>query len=754
MNGTPMPEPSLDPREHRIAALEAALAKAERINRVLIDRVERSTDLQGNAFSLFETAITLEGKVRDRTADLERALQELAASNANLGAAKSQADDAERRLSDAIASINEGFALFDAEDRLVLYNDTYLGLWPDFSDRIRPGVTFADTVRWVSETGGTLGARQAPDRWVSERVARHRVAEGGHVHALPDGRYIQVNELRTSEGGIVGIYTDITDAKAEDARQRSRELAEKTAILQATLDNIRLGVAVYDADRRLIASNGPLLATIGLPADALPRVMTHAGMVETCSMVNGPMGAHRPLDWLPAGSHDVVAQRRCANGRVVEVRRSSMADGGMAMSFEDITERLAADEALRETNETLERRVEERTADIAAVNAELQREVAERLSAEAAMREAKTAAENANVSKTRFLAAASHDLLQPLNAARLFVSAIADRRLAPPTRTLVRQTGSALDSVEDLLEALLEISKLDAGAIVPQPTEFALSDLLKLMLAEFAPIARARGLALDIPPSPLWVRTDMRLARRILQNLISNALRYTEAGHVALCCKAKPEGVRIEVRDTGVGIAAEHQSIIFEEFRRLSDGGRDQGMGLGLAIVQRAARMLGTRIGLRSTPGKGSIFWITLPAAEARDAAEPAPVSHRIRPAADRSVLVIDNEPAILEGMSAMLGGWGYRVTGVRDAGEAMAVIDLGFRPDLVLADYHLDRDATGDEAVRQVRERLGADLPAIVITADRTPELRDRLMADGFACLTKPVKPAQLRALLSRPGA
>lgn len=746
------PVPAVDHDAERIAALEAQVSKLKRINAALMDRVERSTDLQGNAFSLFETAISLEGKVRERTADLERALSALAQSNAALGVAKETADEAQRRLRDAIESINEGFAIFDADDRLVLCNQTYLGIWPRIASRIVPGITFLEIAEMIRKDGTTLGAMVAPDRWVSERMAQRMVATGGHVHALADGRWIQINELRTSEGGIVGVYTDITEVKAEDARERTRELAERSAILQATLDTIPQGVCVYDAERRLIAWNDPLLAVIGLPRDAISLVTTHDGLVAACADLNGAMEPDEPLAWLPDGMPETLSRRHHDSGKVVEVRRALMPGGGMVMSFDDITESLGAAEALRETNETLERRVNERTADIAAVNTKLHQEITERLAVEAALRDAKTAAEQANISKTRFLAAASHDLLQPLNAARLFVAALGDRRLALPTRALVRQTGSALDSVEDLLEALLEISRLDAGAIAVEPVDFALDELLLNMKAEFAPVARERGLALRIEETGQWVHSDPRLLRRILQNLISNALRYTAVGAVEVLCRIADDRLHLEVVDTGPGIAAEHHAEIFEEFRRLGDGNRDRGIGLGLAIVQRAGRMLDHQLTLDSAPGRGSRFGVHIPLGMAR--AQPARDVPLVRRGQlnDQRILVIDNEATILEGMAVLLEGWGCTVRCVVSEADAVTEASAGTAsPDIVIADYHLDDGRTGDAAIDAVRQACGMALPAIVITADRTPELRDRLARAGLHILQKPVKPAQLRALITR---
>ncbi|HWU02861.1 MAG TPA: NahK/ErcS family hybrid sensor histidine kinase/response regulator, partial [Novosphingobium sp.] len=417
--------------------------------------------------------------------------------------------------------------------------------------------------------------------------------------------------------------------------------------------------------------------------------------------------------------------------------------GGMAFSFNDITDRVRDRDALREAAESLERRVAERTI-------ELEAEITERRTVEAQLMAAKTAAEHANRSKTSFIAAASHDLLQPLNAARLFVAALSERRLATPSRALVRQTGVALDSVEDLLEALFEISRLDAGAITPECAAIDLEQMLTALRIEFAPLARGEGLALEIPESHLWVRSDFRLLRRILQNFLSNAVRYTAEGSVGI--RATPEGemVRITVFDTGPGIARADQEAIFEEFRRLEHTQRIPGKGLGLAIVKRATDMLGHAVELVSERGQGAAFSVLVPASAPRERApETADAGNPARGRGTRKLLVIDNDEAILEGMAALLRNWGYTVTTATSAAQPRAVAAARAGVDLVIADYHLDNDERGDGAVEAIREMAGTRVPGIVITADRSEDVKAILSAAELPVLAKPVKPAQLRALL-----
>ena len=724
-----------------IESLREANRKLRKINAALIDRVERSSDMAGNAFSMFETAITLEAMVRERTGELEDALGRLASANAELAQAHARADANRMRLRDAIDSINEGFVLFDAEDRLVLFNDAYLGFWPEIADQLREGMSFADVARLAAAHHRPIGSLVAPDRWVSDRLARHSVADGGHVQALADGRWVQINELRTSEGGIVGIYTDITEVKAEDARDRALELAERNLVLQSTLDNLSEGVCLFDDQGRVAAWNDALRHLLGLAQDWVQDGGTHAALITWCRDGMG-MADQGCLDWRGYGlASDTRHALVHAGDRSFELRSTALERGGQVIGFTDVTDMLRAQASLQETAETLERRVAVRTA-------ELEAEVTERREIEAQLRDAKTAAEKANLSKTSFLAAASHDLLQPLNAARLFVAALGDRRLALPTRALVNQTSTALDSVEDLLEALLEISRLDAGAIQPEIGDFRLDRLLDTLRVEFAPVARAAGLTMTITNEPAWVRSDIRLVRRILQNFLSNALRYTQQGSVRVDCMVDAQGVRISVIDSGPGIAPDSQAIIFEEFRRLDS--RISGKGLGLAIVKRASDMLGHPITLESAPGRGSTFAIRLPVGEPMaDPVDGTEMPGRDRTMRGLQILVIDNERAIQTGMRTLLGGWGCDVRAAGGFAEATGLFDAGATPDIILIDYHLNEGETGDQALDRLRAHFGGPVPAIMISADRGKELKARLDACGIPLLNKPVKPAQLRALL-----
>lgn len=740
--------PAADARDAEIAALQMRVAKLEKINAALMDRVERSSDMAGNAFSMFETAISLEARVRERTGALEDALARLAQANADLAAAHATADAAQIRLRDAIDSISEGFILFDADDRLVLFNDAYLGFWPELAVQLREGMSFDEIARLVVEFERPIGSLAAPDRWVSERLARHSIANGGHVQALADGRWIQVNELRTSEGGIVGIYTDITEVKTEDARDRARELAERNLLLQSTLDNLSEGVCMFDTDGRLSAWNDALERLLRLPEGWSQSMPDHRTFVGWCRETLA-LEDEGCLDWTGGAVEGSRANRLCPAGeRHFEVRSTATVRGGQVISFTDVTAMIQAQAVLRSTAETLERRVLERTVELRTVNARLEAEVSERRQIEAQLLEAKTAAEKANLSKTSFLAAASHDLLQPLNAARLFVAALGDRRLALPTRALVNQTSTALDSVEDLLESLLEISRLDAGAIQPEISDFRLDQLLDTLMLEFRPMAKGAGLSLAIESEALWVRSDIRLLRRILQNLISNAIRYTAQGSVTIRSEPEGDAMRISVIDTGSGIAEDKQALAFEEFRRLD--ARQPGKGLGLAIVRRASDMLGHHVAVRSAPGQGSTFSVTVPLGTAR-VESPATVGAGGR---DRSmhglgVLVIDNERSIQTGMATLLGGWGCAVELAASLSEAMSRYGNGDAPDVILVDYHLGEHETGDRTIAALLDHFGGHVPAVMISADRSADLKARMDALSIPLLGKPVKPAQLRALL-----
>ncbi len=721
-----------------VEALRERVRKLETINAALIDRVERSTDIQGGAFSMFENAIALETMVRDRTVELEDAMGKLASVNAEIEAAHADADSARARLRDAIESLGDGFALFDAKDRLVMCNSSFLKFWPELEDVVEELPKFDDMVERLARSGRPIGSLVSTERWKRERLARHRNA-GTHVQPLADGRWLQINELRTSEGGTVAIYTDITSVKAEDARQRARELAERNLALQSTLDTLSEGACLFGPDKRLQAWNDELANMLKLDRDIHPKLGTHEAFARHCIEERG-LDRPQAVEWREGRSPRISTDCMLGSRHFV-IRSVTLATGGMAFAFDDVTDRIRFQKSLTETAETLERAVHQRTVELVEVNRQLG--------------DAKDEAELANLSKTRFLAAASHDLLQPLNAARLFVSALAERRLADGSRGLVNQASVALDSVEDLLEALFEISRLDAGAIQPEINPVELDRILSALRIEFAPLAEAQGLTFEVAKTDFFVSSDIQMLRRVLQNFVSNAIRYTAKGGVTVSAKQEDEKVIVSVTDTGPGISAEEQPYVFDEFKRLDATRKLPGHGLGLAIVRRSCAKLGHHVELESEPGSGSTFSITIPWAEPASPA-PGPVTMRSRKAtpAEGAILVIDNDQAILEGMHALLENWGHEVVSTLgpDRPEALAAVKAGLS--LVVADYHLEDGLTGDVAVAKIRSLHKGELPAVIVTADRSEEVKARLSSLDLPILTKPVKPAQLRALLRQMAA
>lgn len=420
----------------------------------------------------------------------------------------------------------------------------------------------------------------------------------------------------------------------------------------------------------------------------------------------------------------------------------------------DITERKLAQQRLQQLNDELEQRVAARTDELLEANRNLQQQIAERKQIARALRDARDAAETANRSKDKYLAAASHDLLQPLNAARLLISTLRERPLPEAEKVLVERTHQALEGAEDLLTDLLDISRLDQAAVKPDVALYRLDELFGPLVSEFRTVADAAGLKLRARIADYAISTDLRLMTRILRNFLSNACRYTDEGRILLGARRRGDHLRLEVWDTGRGIATDRLQAIFLEFNQL-DVGRAadrKGVGLGLAIVERIAKILGYRVEVRSWPGRGSMFSIDVPIGEAMPLPihQAAPQPGAGNPLPGRRLLVLDNEVSILESMGALLGQWGCEVVTATDQAGALLALQ-GRAPELILADFHLDHGVVGCEVVRHLREHFGAAIPAVIITADRSDQCRRSLNKLGAPMLNKPVKPGKLRAVLSQ---
>ena len=593
---------------------------------------------------------------------------------------------------------------------------------------------FAD---YAHAAGKTLTANTAADRALLQFTERLMAGAIGAASA----RRILTSALR-------GTGLDLSEA-ATLLDEASQELRFSRELIDVTFDNMTQGISVVDSDLRIVAWNRRYAdlfdypegyVYVGRPIVDLVRYNAQRGLLGPGDI---EQQVRRRLEYLRHGTPHVFVRER-PDGRVIETRGEPLPGGGYLTTFSDITAHKRAERALRESNETLEQRVVQRT-----------RELSEAL---VSQEQAKRQAEAANASKTRFLAAASHDLLQPLNAARLFTSALRHQpQLDAESTQLAERIDASFKAAEDLLEALLEASRLDAGRYRPDISTFPLGELFESMRHQFSVLAGTRGLELHVVPTRMHVRSDPHLLRRIVQNFLSNALRYTRSGRVLLGARRRGEFVNIEVWDTGPGIAPEHLRMIFDEFRRLEQPSPwgEKGLGLGLAICERIAHILGHELSADSRPGRGSRFGIRV----ARAAEVPSSATGRMlrRPAPlglphDVHVLCLDNDAAILDGMRALLTRWGMSCDVARTVDEAEAAA-RSRRPDLILADYHLDDPIDGLAALDRLRAGLTPPPPGALVTEDAGAEVKMRARDLGYALLRKPVKPAALRALIAQLG-
>jgi two-component system, sensor histidine kinase len=371
------------------------------------------------------------------------------------------------------------------------------------------------------------------------------------------------------------------------------------------------------------------------------------------------------------------------------------------------------------------------------------------------LRAQKSAAEEANIAKSRFLAVASHDLRQPLHALSLLAEALHEAKLPPHERHIVANVRRTVDVMEELFDELLDISRLDAGVITARVETFALAPVLDRLRMQYAPIANRKGLSLRVRSTAICVRSDPILLARILGNLLANAIRYTDRGGIVLGCRRERDGARIEVWDTGHGIPADKHAEVFQEFAQLENASREprKGLGLGLAIVARLAQLLEHRVGLRSAPGKGSLFAVSLPRARAEDCVVEFAATLDLSAVL---ALVIDDEPEVRHATAALLGRWNCQVISAGSSAEMMARLDTVPKvPDLIVCDYRLGDDDNGAALIRRLRGEFNSDIPAVLVTGAAqliAGDLEREAANDpggALPVLYKPLNPARLRTLI-----
>ncbi len=523
-------------------------------------------------------------------------------------------------------------------------------------------------------------------------------------------------------------------------------------LLQTTVENLAQGVSVVDKELRLVAWNSRYeelfgyperFLYVGCPIERVYRFNAERGILSSgADSITADI--ERRLQWIREG-HPHRLERTLPDGKVIDIRGNPLPHRGFVTTYMDITDYRDVVVQLEEAKIELEAKVASGSENLSEINARLRQENRLRAQVETRLREA-------HRSKSRFMSATSHDLLQPINAARLFNSALATRLESdcdPDIRKIVTHIDSSLRRAEQLIAELREIARLDSGHQTPRLSHFSVNQLFDGIQQEFQALAQNNNLQLRVKQSSLWLYSDQTMIHRVMQNLVSNALLYTSSGGILLAARRAGEHIKLQVWDTGPGIAEQDQVKIFQEFERgpRQRDNTDKGLGLGLSIVQRITNLLELPLELKSKVGHGTCFSIFIPPGEPQTPAAVLP--QQDGDLSGLTLLCLDNDPMILNGLEQLLTSLGAKVQTASNRHEVHNLLRHQPAVDVILADYQLDAGANGIDVIKEIMAEFALDIPCIVISADDAPKTRELAREAGFRFLPKPVNEARLRAFI-----
>jgi Na+/proline symporter/signal transduction histidine kinase len=576
-----------------------------------------------------------------------------------------------------------------------------------------------------------------------------KVADKKNQGFASQGLLLRVEKLLAAQVGNPSariLLSAIADAKQDGlselvdwVEEASQTFQFNHEVLQSSVQHIEQGISVLDQNLCMLAWNERYLELfnyprgfiqVGMSIEYLLKYNAERGLLGNSNDIDNEIS--KRIQYMSTGSRYKYV-RKHHDDRVIELNGSPLPGGGFVTTYSDITEYIHIQEQLESAKTELEQRVILRTEQL---------------------EQAKLEADKANESKTKFLAAAGHDLMQPFNAATLFASMLAQKTTGSELKHISDGLVNSLDSAEQLLSTLLDMTKLESGVLTAQISEFNLDDLLQPLVHEFAVICQQKNLQLHYVPTRLGVISDKKLLRRIVQNLLSNAVRYTDSGGVLLGVRRTANNtIDICVVDTGPGIPKHQQADIFNEFHQLDNATQNQGLGLGLTIVERISHLLNHKVTLQSALGKGTCFRLNIARskqniAQKADIADDSTIT-TVPLLSSRKVLVLENDEQIIQAIVTLLEDWGAKVVVARNQSEALLVSPEP--PDFMLVDYHLDHGETGINVVNVLRQHWRFPVPGILNTANRQEGVREEAQEAQLWYLPKPLKPAVLKRLLKK---